>query len=266
MSLRARNLREETYVRLEQQGDLIAIAFERPSAPGSTTGGTRGNVKEFSAASRRRLMQKFARLAPSRATFVTLTYPATYPEVRRAKEHLRAFLERIRRLHPESSAIWRLEFQARGAPHFHIVFYNLPYLPFHVLRKMWREVIGHSETEALFVNIKLCTSKREIANYVSKYVAKVSSLFNKDAYPHVGRWWGVFNKDALPLSAQYEVLVRVTGDPRAIYDIKKMFRRRWLGYNRTRRTGGVLLSDRASPLLKAALRMLEQADNIETLI
>ncbi|MEW2202636.1 rolling circle replication-associated protein, partial [Streptomyces griseus] len=60
------------------------------------------------------------------AAMVTLTYPADWltvaPQGKAAKAHLRAFQVRYKRAWGEALiAVWKLEFQRRGAPHFHLL-------------------------------------------------------------------------------------------------------------------------------------------------
>jgi len=189
---------------VEAQGSLLAIkgSFSVLSKAG---GGKRGIVTSFSPMSRLRMLRKVARLAPTRVVFVTLTYPARYPSPRTAKRHLRAFLERIRRRYPQSSAMWRLEYQERGAPHFHLMFFELGWLPFAELRRWWSEItVKYIDDTLPFVRIELVHSRRGVMWYVAKYCAKVadgvsgSAFFNLDTYLHAGRYWGVFNKFQLP--------------------------------------------------------------------
>ena len=71
-------------VAIEAQGCLVAIANRNGNPPPVQT--TRGAVTSFSAASRLRLMRKLARLEAVGAVFMTLTYPARYPDADRAKE------------------------------------------------------------------------------------------------------------------------------------------------------------------------------------
>lgn len=57
---------------------------------------------------------------------VTLTYPGEWlsvaPNGKAAKKHVRAFLERYFRAWGERFVgVWKLEFQRRGAPHFHVL-------------------------------------------------------------------------------------------------------------------------------------------------
>jgi hypothetical protein len=64
---------------------------------------------------------------PSRVpAMVTLTYPAEWlsvaPDGRTAKKHLQAFRKRyVKAWGLDLHAVWKLEFQARGAPHFHLL-------------------------------------------------------------------------------------------------------------------------------------------------
>lgn len=202
---------------LEFQGGLVKVGCRLANAQ-IAGGGRRGKVNEFSAASRRRMLQLFARLRITehdQAVFITLTYPADFPSPKVAKKNLRAFLARLDRCAPGCSAIWRMEFQQRGAPHFHIVVFSLPFLPKETVQLWWAEIIG---ADRPFTRIESIRDRRKLTNYVSKYVAKLGGGFggfNLLAYLHgdefvhpqtgemcgsVGRWWGVFNAAALPFA------------------------------------------------------------------
>lgn len=56
--------------------------------------------------------------------FVTLTYPAKFPTVSRAKRDLKVFQQRLIRRFPGSGGIWKLEPQERGAPHYHLLIWG----------------------------------------------------------------------------------------------------------------------------------------------
>lgn len=205
----------ELFAHIEAQGNLIAIKASF-SALGKAGGARRSLVTEFSANSRRRMLRKLARIAPERVVFVTLTYPERYPDARKAKEHLRAFFERIRRRYPKASGIWRLEYQERGAPHFHILFCELPFVPFSELRRWWSEIIkefvdGHLPR----VRIEQIKSRRGAFYYCAKYCAKMAG----DGFSplslsstHIctpGRFWGVFNRNHLPYAERFYAIVEV---------------------------------------------------------
>jgi hypothetical protein len=83
-------------------------------------------VTEFSEKARNRMAYRLATLdwseVPGILEMLTLTYPRECPlDGLVVKRHLRAFAERYRRrwgVRPVGA--WKLEFQKRGAPHFHI--------------------------------------------------------------------------------------------------------------------------------------------------
>lgn len=95
-------------------------------------GGTRGVVRGWSRKSRARMVAALAEvdLAPllmagDDPAMVTLTYPGRWEEVapdgETVKRHLGQFWKRYERAWGPVCAVWKLEFQRRGAPHFHIL-------------------------------------------------------------------------------------------------------------------------------------------------
>jgi hypothetical protein len=54
-------------------------------------------------------------------SFSTLTYPNSFPsDGRVCKKHLNLLLTHLRADDPGIKYVWFMEFQARGAPHFHL--------------------------------------------------------------------------------------------------------------------------------------------------
>lgn len=176
--------------------------------------GVRGKITDFSAGSRGRVFEMFARFkATYKPVFVTLTYGDDYPSTADAKRHLHTFLDRIRRkLEGQNvSAVWRMELQQRGAPHFHIMFFGLPFIDKLTIQYWWEEITFVPEP---FTRIELIRSRRGVRSYVSKYMAKVNdaegaSGFNPPTYlraystkfdNYIGRQWGVFNRAYLPFA------------------------------------------------------------------
>lgn len=203
------------------QGGLLELQHRQNVPPAQTTGsgGKRGRITEFSAASRRRVMKLFARLDPTgvRATFLTLTF-SECPSHAEAYAALRRFIERIRR-RVHISAVWRKELQERGSIHYHIILFGFPYVPQRRIQAIWQECTGEATS---IVHIKLIRNIRHLMSYVSKYMAKVneenSASLDNDAYLHAedewttGRWWGYINRQDLP----YGELLQITvpdGDP-----------------------------------------------------
>ena len=123
----AKRRRYPAHIKMWDGGSKIEVKRERYKIP-QRGGGMRSAVKEFTYNSRRRLMRKIAGLLRDvLPLFVTLTYPEIYPtDSKIYKEHLRRFGIYLRRRYPRAAFIWRLEFQKRGAPHYHLLVYNVP--------------------------------------------------------------------------------------------------------------------------------------------
>jgi len=177
-------------------------------------GGTRGKVKAFSDASRRRMLRLIAKLEQTRKPlWFDLTYPDEFFNDRmdgaRLKEsHLKKFFQRLQYVYPEVAVIWKLEYKARksgknvGAmfPHFHMLVWGLHDENLYDLRqlvaRMWWEVCGklsekHLEAGTSVSRIK---SYRGVFWYASKYMSKEV----EEEVSEVGRWWGVKGREHLP--------------------------------------------------------------------
>lgn len=211
------DFKRQTMVKATFQGKYVHVQLStktyRTQHPNK-----RGVITDFSGASRRRMFDLFHRLEiKQKAVFLTLTYGQEYPDAKTAKNHLRAFLERVRRWvgNSPTAAIWRMEFQERGAPHFHIVFTGLPYIAKEEIQRAWGEICNIQQP---FTRIEMIRSTRKLMNYVSKYIAKVNppadagdSGFNSPTYLHayqekhgqeIGRVWGIFQRQHLPLATE----------------------------------------------------------------
>lgn len=200
-------------VRISTQGSLLKVKVPK-TEHNNKGGGIRGEVSGFSPKSRKRLLELFATLDLKKGcVFITLTYPAHYPNAKRAKNDLRAFFERLRRLQPQCAAIWRLEFQERGAPHFHLLVFNLPFLPKEEIQRWWSEIIDYDRP---FTRIELIRDSKKSIGYVAKYVAKptpeVNSGFNYETYLHAGRTWGCFQKSKLPFGERTAITADLDSD------------------------------------------------------
>jgi len=146
-----------------------------------------------------------------RATFITLTFTEVI-DGERAKIVFKRFTMRLRRAFKQVSAIWRMELQERGAAHFHLLCFNLPYWKQAELQKTWEECTREARS---IVDIRLVHGARSIMSYISKYIAKSDPTSLEDvSYQHVdresgeipalGRFWGWINKNALPLGELHE--------------------------------------------------------------
>ena len=200
-------------VTLEAQGRLLVVKTKNLDVDFPPPGG-RGNVDVFSKSSRMRLLRLLSRAAPSpkngfRSTvsFLTLTTREFF-HPRQAKSYLRAFLKRLYRMFPLVAVVWRMEYQKRGAPHFHLILYNCPYIQKEWIQEAWGAIVGQDRP---FTRIEAIKSYKHLMSYAAKYAAKVDERgINKDAYlaavknvetyklESAGRCWGVWHRENMP--------------------------------------------------------------------
>ena len=191
-------------------GNLAQLSGAGLGSP-AVGGGVRGCITGFSKRSRSRLMQTVASLdrrGLEVPLFVTLTYPAQFPtDYTIYKRHLDTFLKRLRRFAPDCWAIWRLEFQRRGAPHFHLLVFGVRFLPHQVVSKMWYEVVKSGDLKHLQagVEIRRARSWGGVTSYVAKYMGKTSDVVPTG---FTGRFWGIFRRDLMPVEI-LEILLEI---------------------------------------------------------
>lgn len=168
---------------------------------------SRGTIKEFSFGSRRRLLEKLGEVDQRqllyRPLMVTLTYPASWPTDPAVwKKQVQAFVKRLERLTPGAAVFWRLEAQERGAPHFHLLVFNLRYLEHEWVGTVWAEITDGNPKAC--ARVERVRSWRGVMSYASKYLAKVGgdrcfrAGADGDPIEEVGRLWGVMNGKFLP--------------------------------------------------------------------
>lgn len=195
-------------ITLWPSGTLLSVTNPaRGSNPPANAGrGLRNKVTVFSRASRRRMLRTMAKLSKAALPiFATLTYPQSYSSNPTDwKEDLRVWGARLKRACPTAAFIWRLEFQKRGAPHFHVLIYGLTknISDFQKwLSTSWYEVVKSCDERHLQAgtNAQHMRSYRGLMVYAGKELAKTSQALLGSTYAEgVGRWWGAFNRACLP--------------------------------------------------------------------
>lgn len=193
--------RPQPLMQLAIGGSLVrlqAAKVPRP-IPASTT---RGAITGFSAAARKRLIGMLASINRQQLErlplFVTLTYPAAWPvDPATWKRQLDTWLKRLERKYERTAAIWKLEFQARGAPHFHLLVFGPGWINAHWLSRSWYQVVGSGDERHLLAGTKVerIRSWKGVMYYASKYLAKQTE---EAALVGVGRFWGILNREYLP--------------------------------------------------------------------
>jgi hypothetical protein len=245
----------------EAQGSFVQVRWSVGTLQPRKNYAVRGVITEFSNRSRRRLLERCARLdlnsitRAKKCVFITLTYGQLFPDTDTAKKHLRAFLERIRRAYPQASAIWRLEYQKRAAPHFHLMLFELPFIPKEKITEAWGEIVGiefwdtsHEKIREPMTRIEMIHNPRHVIAYVSKYIAKVEkadalSGFNVVPYLHAGRFWGVFNGENLPFAEVFIItLDSITDNMQSIlFQYKRLMAKKWFRANKFGRLRGAAI-------------------------
>lgn len=217
---------------------------------------SRGTITSFSNASRKRLIETLASINRDRVRFmplfVTLTYPEVYSEEGQTwKRHLDSFLKALARAYPGCSAVWRLEFQKRGAPHYHLLVFGLQWLDAKWLARTWYRIVASGDEKHLKAGtqVKRVRSWRGVMSYASKYMAKTGGAPSK---VEVGRYWGIFNRVAIPTNI---IIFPIT--LKSFYTLKRAIKRwssnaRQIGGGANRWKGITLLAEtsRLLPLLR----------------
>lgn len=181
-------------------GSVVEVRVERKGFQSKVGGGRRGRITSWTARSRLRCWRAVASVeweAVGPLVFVTLTYHVAPEDGRQAKGALRAFAERWRRRFGELRGVWKMEFQARGAVHFHL-WLARPVEEIGSLRQWvaesWCAVSGGDEAQ-----LQAGTSVEEWegspARYMAAYVRKCAKEYQHkvpEGYRNVGRWWGMW--------------------------------------------------------------------------
>lgn len=153
-------------------------------------GGVRKPITQLSESSMRK-MKLHVRNMPQANYIITLTYPREFSsDGKEVKHHLELMREWFR--YRGVSAFWFLEFQARGAPHFHL-FTDNPVQARELSRK-WYEVVGSKDEKHLRAGTQIQKIRKPhaIAAYAAKYATKSEQKTVPEGYRNVGRFWGGF--------------------------------------------------------------------------
>jgi hypothetical protein len=123
------------------------------------------------------------------------------------------------------SAVWRLEFQKRGAPHYHLLLFVDPErlvsnvgqgargLQREALTRLqclvswcWHFVAEPSSPQhfAAGTNVQRVRSWKGVNGYAAKYMGKLEKLDPGAA--GIGRFWGVWRRDLLPISYEHTAI------------------------------------------------------------
>jgi len=186
-------------IAVRQYGKLLYVKRRlSPDAP-NNVGGQRGAVTGFSARSRVRMRRYLSSCVADYRVMLTLTYAAEYPQSgATCKDQLRRFIQEIgryiRRSVPGSrpSVFWFLEFQKRGAPHFHL--FCTHEVPKRVVANIWGDIVDADDDKLRNYGTRIEAirgGRHGIIAYASKYALKEEQKKVPIGFQDVGRFWGV---------------------------------------------------------------------------
>ena len=109
-----------------------------------------------------RTVRQYANANPGCNKFVTLTFSDNLTDIDEANYHLKKFNQRVKYRYPDFKYIVVIEFQKRGAVHYHMLC-NLPYIDVNELARIW----GHG-----FIKLNKIDNVDNVGAYVTKYMQK----------------------------------------------------------------------------------------------
>lgn len=214
------------------EADLLAsMADDSGNLPAESAGVSR-LISAWSHKSRANMTRRLSTLdynelvAAGTPVLVTLTYPADWltvaPEGASVKKHLDRFRKRwIRRFDGPPVGVWKLEFQRRGAPHFHLLVARpagCDSFDFRLwIAQTWASVVGHPDQVERSKHLAAGTrvdeeeagrmsDPRRIGVYFSKH-----GLFQAKDYQNeppeewagssIGRMWGYWTLSPAEVAA-----------------------------------------------------------------
>jgi hypothetical protein len=149
----------------------------------------RSKIVKFSKRSAKNLKHQIRNSENTWKVFITLTYPENFPSNgKETKAHLNVFLQYLRR--KEIKYAWVLEFQSRGAPHYHIIASD--FIHKEDLSKIWYRIVGSGDEKHLKAGtqIEAIKSKGHLYGYLSNYIKKLDQKTPPEGFENVGRFWG----------------------------------------------------------------------------
>jgi len=179
-------------------------------------GGIRSRITGFTRRSRHSLMRTINRINCAQVGpmgFVTVTYHLNWQE-RDVKRDLDLYFKRLRRRFPGLSYVWRLDYQRRGAPHFHI----LLFFPTHqvldiedeaLLAHHWNQVV---DEDGNFAHAKHGTKViifedgfEGVFMYLNQYCTKMEEGGTTTLEGYTGSYWN--KSQNLPLKPIDEIII-----------------------------------------------------------
>lgn len=175
--------------------------------------GNRGQISGFSPSSAARMRRYLRTCDANYRVMLTLTYPAAFPgNGPTCKDHLRRFVAAVKRYWShecsggEPSIFWFMEFQQRGAPHFHL--FCTGELPYAWVAQTWYGIVDSGDVQHLAAGTRteaIRSGRWGTCAYASKYAAKSEQKLVPPNFENCGRFWGVCgNRKCLSATIEFQ--------------------------------------------------------------
>lgn len=167
-------------------------------------GGRRGVITSLTRQAVTRMKLHF-RNAPETAhkAILTLTYPKDYTtDGKEVKRHLDLIKRWLKRYGVKAGS-WFLEFQVRGAPHFHCYLSGYPVGGVNAVSLAWYNIVGSGDAKHLAwhegkLSGRPCLEWFRVphaaSSYATKYATKQEQKDVPEDYQSVGRFWGCWGE------------------------------------------------------------------------
>lgn len=224
-------------------------------------------ISELTHGSVRRLGEVLSFMAPIMQSLITLTYPSDYPlDGRAVKRHLKRLIEWLL-YHECGNYVWILEFQDRGAPHFHIVVDR--FIGKKALSEAWFRIVGSGDDKHLSAGtqIESIRSKGGLSHYLKAYIYKQAQKDVPVEFQSVGRFWGNNRELVRPLAqityaSDTSVKVKASVRPlRKLFDSKRRKKGRSKVRGESRQKGFTVYTNEPEKLLRQFLSYNDGKNN-----
>ena len=199
-------------------GTYAKVSMGATNYPEDAPKSPRGECRRYTAKSRKRQLIKFNSINEDAMVeagwgwqWITLTVPGDYPrDPKPHKRNLKAFEMRLRRLLGDDlkAMHWRLEFQQRGAPHWHLLMFTTRRITDAWARETWYEIVDSGHPYHLTYGAKV--DDLETWKHAAVYAAKYSTKIDHQDVPAwwKGRFWGWWKDENLPIHLETVPLER----------------------------------------------------------
>lgn len=198
--------------------------------------GLRKAITSFSDKSRKRLLFVMRNSLCSWTHNLTLTYPKAYPlNGRTCKRHLNTLLTHLRKDYPKIKYVWFLEFQKRGAPHFHIMLTcGIPQEKY--ASPLWARITKSGDFKHLKAGtqVKKFSSDKDLLAFIANYAGKKEQKDVPENFTDIGRFWGSSHKlvegivSLENVSSETINAIRVEYNKQRRFNIPKQFHFRYI--------------------------------------